>query len=52
MVGARPLLARTLLERHRRSGDAGALAEARLIYTELDARRWLARIDEASEVAV
>jgi class 3 adenylate cyclase/tetratricopeptide (TPR) repeat protein len=49
-VSARPLLARTLLERHRRSGDAGALAEARLIYTELGATRWLARIDESSEV--
>ncbi len=51
-VGARSLLARTLLERFRRSGDPSALAEARAIYTELGASRWLARIDESSEVAV
>jgi tetratricopeptide (TPR) repeat protein len=50
-VGARPLLAQTLLERHRRSGDAEALAEARAIYTELGASRWLTRIDASSDVA-
>jgi tetratricopeptide (TPR) repeat protein len=49
-VGARPLLAQALLERARRHGDAEALDEARAIYEELDAARWLARIDEASGI--
>jgi hypothetical protein len=49
-VGARPQLARALLERSRRRDDPEALAEARAIYTELGATRWLARIDESSEV--
>jgi hypothetical protein len=50
-VGARPLLARALLERVRRRQDPQALAEARSIYGELAATRWLAAIDEASGVA-
>ncbi len=45
-IGARPLLARALLERARRRDDAGALHEARAISTELGAKRWLAEIDE------
>ncbi len=49
-IGARPLLAEVLLERHRRAADSAALAEARAIYTELGATRWLARISSASEV--
>jgi class 3 adenylate cyclase/predicted ATPase len=44
-VGARPLLARTLLERARRREDEAALARARAIYAELGATRWLERID-------
>jgi len=50
-VAARPQLAQTLLERARRRPDPEALAEARAIYAELGATRWLERIDEASEVA-
>jgi tetratricopeptide (TPR) repeat protein len=50
-IGARPLLARALLERTRRRTDEAALAEARAIYSELGADRWLARIDEASGLA-
>ena len=50
-VGARPLLAQALLERARRHDDTEALAEARAIYEELGAARWLERIGEASEVA-
>jgi hypothetical protein len=50
-IGARPLLARALLERTRRRTDDAALAEARAIYSELGADRWLARIDEASGLA-
>jgi class 3 adenylate cyclase/tetratricopeptide (TPR) repeat protein len=46
-VGARPLLARVLLERSRRREHPEALAEAREIYTELGASRWLARLDAA-----
>jgi tetratricopeptide (TPR) repeat protein len=49
-VGARPLLAAALLDRARRRGDAEALAEARAIYSELAATRWLERIDQRSEV--
>ena len=48
-VGARPLLARALLERARRRDDASALHEARAIATELGARRWLAEIDALRE---
>jgi hypothetical protein len=50
-IGARPLLARALLERTRRRRDDEALAEARAIYAELGAQRWLARVDEASGLA-
>jgi hypothetical protein len=42
-VGARPLLARALLERAGRREDPEALAEARAICSELGATRWLAR---------
>jgi hypothetical protein len=41
-----------LLERARRRPDPEALAEARTIYVELGATRWLERIDQQSEVAV
>ncbi len=44
-VGARPLLATALLARARRSDDAEALSEARSIYEELGATRWLERLD-------
>jgi hypothetical protein len=50
-VGARPLLAKALLERAHRGGDAQARAEARAIYQDLGARRWLERIDQVPEVA-
>jgi class 3 adenylate cyclase/tetratricopeptide (TPR) repeat protein len=49
-VGAQPMLARALLDRWRRRHDLEALAEARAIYAELGATRWLARIDEPTEV--
>jgi hypothetical protein len=49
-LGARPLLARALEEGGRRREDADALAEAAAIYSELGATRWLAGIDERSEV--
>ncbi len=50
-VGARPLLAETLLECARRHDDDVALAEARAIYEDLGAVRWLDRIrDGVSEV--
>jgi tetratricopeptide (TPR) repeat protein len=44
-VGARPLLAKTLLEQAQRRGDEDALLEARSIYEELGAVRWLARLE-------
>jgi class 3 adenylate cyclase/tetratricopeptide (TPR) repeat protein len=50
-VGAAPLLAQALLERARRHGDSEALAEARAIYEQLGAVRWLERIADPSEVA-
>jgi tetratricopeptide (TPR) repeat protein len=50
-VGARPLLASVLVERAHRQGDGEALAEARSIYAELGADRWLARLDQRIEVA-
>jgi hypothetical protein len=50
-VGARPLLARALLERARRRNDPDALAEARSIYADLGADRWLDRIEAESGVA-
>jgi hypothetical protein len=49
-VGARPLLAHALLDSVRRGGDVAALTEAREIYEELGATRWLARIDQATGV--
>jgi tetratricopeptide (TPR) repeat protein len=49
-VGARPLLARALVERAGRRDDAAALAEARGIYADLGATRWLARIETASDL--
>jgi class 3 adenylate cyclase/predicted ATPase len=49
-VGAKPLVARVQLDDYRRRRDADALAEARAIYTELGATRWLAQIDETAEV--
>lgn len=51
-VGARPLVARVLLERARRREDAPALDEARAIYADLGATRWLARLEEREEVPV
>jgi class 3 adenylate cyclase/tetratricopeptide (TPR) repeat protein len=51
-LGARPLLAQALVERGRRHQASEALTEARAIYGELGATRWLERIAEASEVAV
>ncbi len=50
-IGARPLLARALFERARRREDAEALAEARAIYEQLGASRWLARIDQTTIAA-
>jgi hypothetical protein len=50
-IGARPLLARTLVERAGRRDDDAALVEARAIYSELGAHSWLARIDETSGLA-
>jgi hypothetical protein len=47
-LGARPLLARALLERAHRRDDAAALAEAKSIFGSLGANAWLSRIDEAS----
>jgi class 3 adenylate cyclase/tetratricopeptide (TPR) repeat protein len=49
-VGARPLLARALSERSRRRDDPEALAEARAIYTELGATRWLERVDREGSI--
>ena len=49
-LGARPLLAQALLEGARRRGDAEARAEARSIYEELGAARWLERVEQRSEV--
>jgi tetratricopeptide (TPR) repeat protein len=51
MVGARPLLANALLDRAGRRDDADALNEARSIYEELGATRWLERTERTSEVA-
>jgi class 3 adenylate cyclase/tetratricopeptide (TPR) repeat protein len=50
-IGARPLLADTLVELGRREDDAEAIAEARAIYVELGAERRLAQIDEPSGLA-
>jgi class 3 adenylate cyclase/tetratricopeptide (TPR) repeat protein len=51
-VGARPLLARTLLDRARRHDDSSALGEARAISVQLGATRWLAEIDDLRKTAV
>jgi hypothetical protein len=50
-LGARPLLADTLVEFGRRNDDAEAIGEARAIYSELGATRRLAQIDEPSGLA-
>jgi tetratricopeptide (TPR) repeat protein len=50
-VGARPLLAQALLERGRRGQASEAVTEARAIYEDLGAARWIERIGEVSEVA-
>jgi hypothetical protein len=44
-LGARPLLARALLERARRHDDTNALSEAREIFEQLGAVRWLGRLE-------
>jgi len=49
-LGARPLLAQVLSERAHRREDPEALTEARAIYTDLGATRWLARLDDPSGV--
>jgi hypothetical protein len=49
-LAARPVLARALLERVRRREDPDAFAEARAIYTELGASRWLSRMEEGNSV--
>ncbi len=51
-VGARPLLAQALLERSRRHEDGEALVEARAIYEELGATRWLERVESQLGAAV
>ncbi|MFL5841973.1 MAG: adenylate/guanylate cyclase domain-containing protein [Thermoleophilaceae bacterium] len=48
-IGARPLLARALLERARRRDDDDPLTDARAIYADLGASRWIMRIDEVAE---
>jgi class 3 adenylate cyclase/tetratricopeptide (TPR) repeat protein len=48
-VGARPLLAHVLIEHGHRQNDTAALTQARTIYNELGASRWLARAAAAPE---
>jgi hypothetical protein len=50
-IGARPLLAQTLLEHHRRTSDPTALDEAREIYTKLGATASLALLADPAGVA-
>jgi class 3 adenylate cyclase/tetratricopeptide (TPR) repeat protein len=50
-VGARPLLARLLIEHAHRRHDKDALAEARTIYSELGASRWLSRAEALGGVS-
>jgi class 3 adenylate cyclase/tetratricopeptide (TPR) repeat protein len=50
-LGARPLLARALMDRARRHDDAAALDEARQILEELGASAWLAELDSLGSVA-
>ncbi|MEO9024258.1 MAG: adenylate/guanylate cyclase domain-containing protein [Solirubrobacteraceae bacterium] len=45
-IRARPRLAQALLERARRRVEPEALAEARAIYEDLRATRWLSRLDQ------
>ena len=47
--GAKPQLAQALLERARRRPDPVALAEARAIYEQLGATRWLEQLDHEFE---
>ncbi len=49
-AGARPLIARALVERARRRDDLAALERAREIYAELHATRWLEQIANDFEV--
>jgi hypothetical protein len=49
-LGARPLLARALADQAQLTGDSDALAEARAVYSELGATRWLERRGAGSEV--
>jgi hypothetical protein len=48
-LGTRPLLAHALAERAARTGDRDSLREAKEIYSELGAVRWLARLSESGE---
>jgi tetratricopeptide (TPR) repeat protein len=48
-AGARPLLARALLDRSTRRDDAKALGEARAIYLELGASHWLAQLEQVGQ---
>jgi tetratricopeptide (TPR) repeat protein len=50
-VGARPLLARALLDRARHHGDPDAQAETRAIATDLEATAWLERMDRRDQPA-
>ena len=49
-AGARPLLAGALVEKARRRDDPEALEQARAIYAELGATRWLERLAGEFEV--
>jgi class 3 adenylate cyclase/tetratricopeptide (TPR) repeat protein len=49
-IGARPQLAHALAERAVRRHDEGALAEARQIYRDLKAARWLAALESGTEL--
>jgi class 3 adenylate cyclase/predicted ATPase len=49
-VGARSLLGRALVELARITADPEPLAEARTVYSELGATRWLERMDQAGAV--
>jgi class 3 adenylate cyclase/tetratricopeptide (TPR) repeat protein len=50
-IGARPMLATALVEKARRRDDPAVIEEARAIYAELGATRWLARTADDSGVA-
>ena len=49
-VGAKPYIARILIDRTRRRDDAAAAAEARELCEELGATRWLTQLGQASGV--